>query len=130
MLLKLCQVMNGSYINFENNGVRMCVSVFLTYSDILRLSFSISPYFTRILTVYLPFFSGVCPVLCGGNGLYVRGLCQCFPGWKGSECLTEENECEDPSCHGNGKCIGGKCVCSPGFTGDDCGEGRSCDQGD
>ena len=67
----------------------------------------------------------VCPMLCQGNGVYVRGECQCYPGWKGKECDVPEDECEVPTCHGNGKCINGQCICSPGYGGKHCKQGRS-----
>ena len=66
----------------------------------------------------------MCPVLCKGNGIYVRGACQCYPGWKGKECDVPEDECEVPSCHGNGKCVNGECICFPGYGGKDCGKGN------
>ena len=69
--------------------------------------------------------TGVCPVLCSGNGIYVRGECQCYAGWKGKECATPEGNCENPTCSGNGKCVSGECICSPGWTGPECNQGRS-----
>ena len=30
--------------------------------------------------------SGVCPLLCSGQGDYINGECVCKPGWKGKEC--------------------------------------------
>ena len=69
--------------------------------------------------------AAVCPVLCHGNGDYVRGACECYPGWKGAECSLAASECLDPSCSGSGKCVGGLCVCAPGFKGDSCEHGTS-----
>ena len=65
----------------------------------------------------------VCPVLCSGNGVYVRGECRCYAGWQGVECQLTDDECLDPTCSGNGRCVSGACACEPGFTGDICDEG-------
>lgn len=70
--------------------------------------------------------AAVCPLLCEGNGIYVHGACQCYPGWKGKECNVPEDECEVPNCNGNGKCVDGKCICSPGYAGKDCEIGTLC----
>lgn len=63
-------------------------------------------------------------MLCQGKGVYARGTCKCYAGWKGRECDVPEDECEDPTCSGNGKCVGGVCVCAPGFAGPSCNLGN------
>lgn len=65
-------------------------------------------------------FSGVCPVLCSGHGVYGGGRCHCTDGWKGPECDVVENDCIDPTCNGRGKCRQGGCVCNRGWTGEFC----------
>ncbi|CAL8304104.1 unnamed protein product [Arctogadus glacialis] len=61
-----------------------------------------------------------CPVLCSGNGQYTRGRCQCFSGWKGTECDVQTAQCLDPQCGGHGACMGGECVCNAGRKGNYC----------
>ncbi|RUS82250.1 hypothetical protein EGW08_009988 [Elysia chlorotica] len=63
----------------------------------------------------------VCPLLCSGNGEYLRGQCQCNHGWKGVECNMREHECAVPNCNDRGRCINGQCVCFQGFQGPHCG---------
>lgn len=66
-----------------------------------------------------------CPVLCSGNGQYSRGRCQCYSGWKGTECDVPANQCIDIHCGGHGICIMGACICNTGYKGDNCEEGES-----
>ena len=68
--------------------------------------------------------SGVCPLLCHGNGEYRAGQCVCHAGWKGQQCELAHTECEDPTCSGNGKCVEGTCLCAPGFRGVHCQHGN------
>ncbi len=82
----------------------------------------VDPFALKLTCVHLE--SGVCPVLCEGRGVYVRGRCECYAGWKGVECTTPEDECVDPTCSGNGKCVGGICVCAPGYAGEACNLGN------
>ena len=70
--------------------------------------------------------AGVCPVLCSSNGVYVRGACHCYPGWKGKECSIPHDQCEVSNCNGNGDCIQGECRCQQGFKGADCSQGGRC----
>ncbi|KAI9536100.1 Teneurin-3 [Dissostichus eleginoides] len=63
-----------------------------------------------------------CPVLCSGNGQYSRGRCQCYSGWKGTECDVPVNQCIDIHCGGHGICIVGACICNTGYKGDNCEE--------
>ena len=66
-----------------------------------------------------------CPVLCSGNGQYSRGRCQCYSGWKGTECDVPANQCIDIHCGGHGICIVGACICNTGYKGDNCEEGKN-----
>lgn len=66
-----------------------------------------------------------CPVLCSGNGQYSRGRCQCYSGWKGTECDVPANQCIDIHCGGHGICIMGACICNTGYKGENCEEGKS-----
>ena len=68
------------------------------------------------------FLSGICPVLCSGNGDYEEGACRCYPGWKGGECQLRHDECVVADCGGHGKCVDGGCACARGFTGEACQE--------
>ena len=70
-------------------------------------------------------YSENCPVLCNGNGDYIRGACHCHPEWKGQECEIPVGECEVPNCNGNGRCVGGVCECTPGYKGPHCGLGKN-----
>ena len=66
-------------------------------------------------------------MLCSGNGQYSRGRCQCYSGWKGTECDVPSNQCVDIHCGGHGVCIVGACICNTGYKGDNCEEGRTRD---
>ena len=77
----------------------------------------------RMIPNHVLFSPASCPTLCSGNGLYLRGQCQCYDGWKGLECDLRADECVVPNCNGNGRCIDGTCICHPGFQGIDCGAG-------
>ncbi|CAL1547121.1 unnamed protein product [Lymnaea stagnalis] len=52
----------------------------------------------------------------------VNGSCKCFPGWKGENCTTDEDECADNlfSCQEHSYCVNTNgsyiCVCDDGFT--------------
>ena len=65
-----------------------------------------------------------CPVLCSGNGQYTRGRCQCYSGWKGTECDVPASQCIDPQCGGHGLCVSGNCVCNSGHKGPNCEQGK------
>lgn len=66
-----------------------------------------------------------CPVLCSGNGQYLKGRCMCHSGWKGPECDVPTNQCVDITCSGHGTCIVGTCICNPGYKGQNCEECKS-----
>lgn len=68
--------------------------------------------------------SAACPVLCSGNGQYTRGRCQCYSGWKGTECDVPASQCIDPQCGGHGLCVAGNCVCNSGHKGPGCEQGK------
>ncbi|CAB1337375.1 unnamed protein product, partial [Coregonus sp. 'balchen'] len=55
-----------------------------------------------------------------GNGRYTRGHCQCYSGWKGTECDVPTTQCVDPQCGGHGICVTGNCVCNAGHKGSNC----------
>ncbi|MBN3292063.1 TEN4 protein, partial [Polypterus senegalus] len=63
-----------------------------------------------------------CPVLCSGNGQYLKGRCMCHSGWKGSECDIPTSQCIDVACSNHGTCIMGTCICNPGYKGENCEE--------
>ena len=44
-------------------------------------------------TIFFFYFSGICPLLCSGHGVYGGGECHCTDGWKGSECDVRASEC-------------------------------------
>ncbi len=52
--------------------------------------------------------------------------CECQPGYTGTDCETEIDECEGQPCGRNGRCIDMvnrfECECYPGYTGTDCSE--------
>ena len=65
-------------------------------------------------------FSGVCPLLCSGHGVYGGGQCHCVDGWKGTECDVRDSECIIPDCSSHGHCQEGVCICKLGWTGEHC----------
>lgn len=69
-------------------------------------------------------FKAACPVLCSGNGQYLKGRCMCHSGWKGAECDVPTNQCIDITCSSHGTCIVGTCICNPGYKGENCEEGN------
>ena len=66
------------------------------------------------------FFSGICPLLCSGHGVYGGGECHCVDGWKGPECEVRITECIVADCSGHGHCREGVCLCERGWSGDHC----------
>jgi hypothetical protein len=129
---KFCDKLSCSSPNCSNNGVCLngkcvCFTNF-TGSDCEQPS-------QTVLT------------LCNNHGEfdYTTRTCQCFMGWSGYDCTTNEN-CLDKSCHlckngwtgsdcltrapfscnsrcteNGGICVNGTCTCSPGY------QGRNCD---
>lgn len=63
-------------------------------------------------------------MLCSGNGQYTRGRCQCYSGWKGTECDVPASQCIDPQCGGHGLCVAGNCACNTGHKGTNCEQGN------
>ena len=53
-----------------------------------------------------------------------RFICHCPPGWGGTTCNQEVNECDANPCQHGGKCYDQfgsyQCVCEPGYTGSNC----------
>lgn len=52
------------------------------------------------------------------NGNCDEGICNCFPGYTGSQCET--NICDTLTCLNDGECVNGVCECPTGFTGLNC----------
>ena len=71
-------------------------------------------------TIFFFCFSGICPLLCSGHGVYGGGECHCTDGWKGSECDVRASECLAADCSAHGQCREGVCICNPGWTGEHC----------
>lgn len=80
-------------------------------------------FHSRACVCCLLFSKAACPVLCSGNGQYLKGRCMCHSGWKGSECDVPTNQCIDVTCSSHGTCIVGTCICNPGYKGENCEEG-------
>ena len=88
------------------------------FSDIKTLTTcSVYLYY---LQYFLFHFSGICPLLCSGHGVYGGGECHCTDGWKGSECDVRASECLAADCSAHGQCREGVCICNPGWTGEHC----------
>ncbi|KAK5622275.1 hypothetical protein CRENBAI_006621 [Crenichthys baileyi] len=70
------------------------------------------------------------PVACDANmdclngGVCIAGNCTCKPGYTGSRCETEVDECESSPCQNGATCLNRlnhfQCVCVPGFSGKLC----------
>lgn len=69
---------------------------------------------------------------CSGNGVCLHGQCQCFNGYKGSDCSLADKInvtlvcAKNCSGHGVFDVDEGACVCERHFTGDDCETGNHC----
>lgn len=65
--------------------------------------------------------NATCVDLVGGYS------CICGPGWNGTNCEMNIQECSSDPCQNNATCIGAigsyQCVCPPGWTGSTCGLG-------
>ena len=93
-------------------------------------SFSTIGIMARVLCAQL--FTGPNCEHCIEQNCSMRGVCvnevlltcDCDPGFNGSACEIDINECEGHNCSGNGHCVQGinsyNCTCVPGFTGSDC----------
>lgn len=66
---------------------------------------------------------------CSGNGKCVLDdedgeLCQCFPGWTGSDCSVDIDFCDSSPCKNGGTCVEKQetfsCDCPPDWTGQAC----------
>ncbi|KAF5891233.1 neurogenic locus notch protein 2-like, partial [Clarias magur] len=65
---------------------------------------------------------------CLNNGTCVDGInrfsCRCHPGFTGSFCQYEINECESQPCKNGGTCVDGlgtfRCICPMEYTGRYC----------
>ena len=71
----------------------------------------------------------MCVNLMGNNNYE----CLCPPGFEGSNCAQNINDCEGASCPVNSSCMDGvnsfECVCNPGFAGPNCDPNNSDSQG-
>ncbi|KAF4525401.1 hypothetical protein B566_EDAN004144, partial [Ephemera danica] len=51
-------------------------------------------------------------------------FCECLPGWTGTNCELNRNDCVPEQCHNGATCVDGTnnftCVCPPGFSGSLC----------
>jgi hypothetical protein len=70
------------------------------------------------------FCAAICTLPCRNGVCVVGNLCQCSPGFTGTECQTNVNECASNTCLNGGTCIDGiasfTCACLPPFTNGTC----------
>ena len=105
-------ILTFTYYRLEKDAPFPLIALMLTLRRDRSLTCPVSPHCTA-----------ACPLLCSGNGQYSRGRCQCYSGWKGTECDVPSNQCIDIHCGGHGICIIGACICNTGYKGDNCEEG-------
>ncbi|CAG5124215.1 unnamed protein product, partial [Candidula unifasciata] len=59
------------------------------------------------------YYSQSCDVYCRVDNVFSdhrfcntsSGVKQCLPGWSGSDCQADVNECENPPCQNGGTCV-------------------------
>ena len=60
-------------------------------------------------------------VLCAAEHFEGPDCTECVPGFTGTDCQTNIDDCEDVDCSRNGQCLDGvnsfTCECAPGYTG-------------
>ncbi len=58
------------------------------------------------------------------NGSCDEGICECFPGYTGTQCETRI--CDTLECLNGGECMNGLCDCPEGFSGVNCEVNLAC----
>uniref|UniRef100_A0A674JDP7 EGF-like domain-containing protein n=1 Tax=Terrapene triunguis TaxID=2587831 RepID=A0A674JDP7_9SAUR len=62
--------------------------------------------------------------VCDHTPDYEGFTCSCPPGWQGTRCHVDVNECDRTPCRNRGTCTnlhgGYSCACRPGYTGTNC----------
>lgn len=97
--------------------LKACV-VFLKYVSALQTGWQINHYFLYLLP----------PSSCLNNGTCIDDIntfsCRCRPGFYGTFCEYEKNECDSQPCKNGGTCTDGlgtyRCTCPVGYNGQNC----------